>query len=56
MRLESDNEKTRIRKFEMARRYAAMVQAFFSLYCLVKNTIPPKVFFKFFKVQILFFF
>ena len=35
---------------------AAMLQAFFSLYCLVKNTLPPKVFFKFFKEQILFFF
>ena len=35
---------------------AAMAEAFFSLYCLVKNTLPPKVFFKFFKVQILFFF
>jgi len=34
----------------------AMVRAFFSLYCLVKNTLPPKVFFKFFKEQILFFF
>ena len=33
-----------------------MVQAFFSLYCLVKNTLPSKVFFKCFKVQILFFF
>ena len=28
---------------------AAMAEAFFSLYCLVKNTLPPKVFFKFFK-------
>ena len=35
---------------------AAMIQAFFSLYCLVKNTLPPKVFFKFFKEQNLFFF
>ena len=35
---------------------AAMLRAFFSLYCLVKNTLPPKVFFKFFKEQILFFF
>ena len=35
---------------------AAMTQAFFSLYCLLKNTLPPKVFFRFFKVQILFFF
>ena len=34
----------------------AMLRAFFSLYCLVKNTLPPKVFFKFFKEQILFFF
>ena len=35
---------------------AAMLQAFFTLYCLVKNTLPKKVFFRFFKVQILFFF
>ena len=33
----------------------AMAQAFFSLYCLVKNTPPPKVFFKFFKDLDLFF-
>ena len=26
-----------------------MAEAFFSLYCLVKNTLPQKVFFKFFK-------
>ena len=32
-----------------------MAQAFFSLYCLVKNTPPPKVFFKFFKDIDLFF-
>ena len=36
--------------------YSAMLQAFFSLYCLLKNTLPPKVFFKFFKEQNLFFF
>ena len=35
--------------------YAAMAKAFFSLYCLVKNTLPPKVFFKFFKDLDLFF-
>ena len=35
---------------------AAMLRAFFSLYCLVKNTLSPKVFFKFFKEQNLFFF
>ena len=28
-----------------------MILVFFSLYCLVKNTLPPKVFFKFFKEQ-----
>ena len=32
-----------------------MAEAFFSLYCLVKNTLPPKVFFKFFKDLDLFF-
>ena len=32
-----------------------MLQAFFSLYCLVKNMFHPKVFFKFFKEQDLFF-
>ena len=31
-----------------------MAEAFFSLYCLVKNTRPPKVFFKFFKDHDLF--
>ena len=36
--------------------YTAMILAFFSLYCLVKNTLPPKVFFKFFKEQSLSFF
>ena len=36
--------------------FTAMIQAFLSLYCLVKNTLPPKVFFKFFKEQNLFFF
>ena len=35
---------------------AAMLRAFFSLYCLVKNTLSPKVFFRFFKEQNLFFF
>ena len=35
---------------------AAMIQAFFSLYYLLKNTLPPKVFFNFFKEQNLFFF
>ena len=35
---------------------SAMLRAFFSLYCLVKNTLPPKVFFKFFKEQLLFFY
>ena len=33
----------------------AMAEAFFSLYCVVKNTLPPKVFFKFFKDLDLFF-
>ena len=32
-----------------------MAEAFFSLYCLVKNTLLPKVFFKFFKDLDLFF-
>ena len=32
-----------------------MAEAFFSLYCLVKNALPPKVFFKFFKDLNLFF-
>ena len=32
-----------------------MAEAFFSLYCLVKNTTPPKVFFKFFKDLDMFF-
>ena len=32
-----------------------MAEAFFSLYCLVKNTLPQKVFFKFFKDLDLFF-
>ena len=35
--------------------FSAMAEAFFSLYCLVKNTLPPKVFFKFFKDLDLFF-
>ena len=35
--------------------FTAMAEAFFSLYCLVKNTLPPKVFFKFFKDLDLFF-
>ena len=34
---------------------AAMAEAFFSLYCLVKNTLPQKVFFKFFKDLDMFF-
>ena len=33
-----------------------MLQAFFSLYCLLKNILPPEMFFKFFKEQNLFFF
>ena len=32
-----------------------MAEAFFSLYCLVKNTLPQKVFFKFFKDLDMFF-
>ena len=32
-----------------------MAEVFFSLYCLVKNTLPPKVFFKFFKDLDMFF-
>ena len=32
-----------------------MAEAFFSLYCLVKNILPPKVFFKFFKDLYMFF-
>ena len=32
-----------------------MAEAFFSLYCLVKNTLPQKVFFKFFKGLDMFF-
>ena len=34
---------------------SAMAEAFFSLYCLVKNTLPQKVFFKFFKDLDMFF-
>ena len=32
-----------------------MAEVFYILYCLVKNTLPPKVFFKFFKDLYLFF-
>ena len=32
-----------------------MAEAFFSLYCSVKNTLPQKVFFKFFKDLDMFF-
>ena len=42
--------------FQASLSISAMIQAFFSLYCLLKNTLPPKVFFKFFKEQNLFFF
>ena len=35
--------------------HAAMAEAFFSLYCLVKNSPPQKVFFKFFKDLDMFF-
>ena len=35
---------------------AAMLRAFFIPLCSLQNTLPPKVFFKFFKEQILSFF
>ena len=36
--------------------FAAMLRAFFIPLCSLQNTLPPKVFFKFFKEQILSFF